>query len=98
LDRGANRDPGVFSDPTAFDVTRDNARDHLSFTSGVHACLGASLARMEATIDLRALFERFPSMELMGTPTRRGLATLNGFSQLSAHLSVGANPPRPSGF
>jgi cytochrome P450 len=81
---GANRDPGVFADPDRFDITRANAKDHLSFSSGVHACLGASLARMEATIALSALFQRFPDLRLDGTPTPRGLATLHGFRQVPA--------------
>jgi cytochrome P450 len=82
---GANRDPGVFADPDLFDITRANAKDHLSFSIGVHACLGASLARMEATIALRALFERFPALQLDGTPTPRGLATLHGFRHVPAN-------------
>lgn len=81
---GANRDPAVFADPEQFDITRPNAKDHLSFGSGVHACLGASLARVEATIALRALFERFPALRLDGTPTPRGLATLRGFRRIPA--------------
>ena len=81
---GANRDPDVFANPDAFDITRANAKDHLSFSSGVHACLGASLARMEAAIALRALFERFPDLQLDGTATPRGLATLRGFHHIPA--------------
>lgn len=81
---GANRDPGVFADPGRFDITRVNAKDHLSFSSGVHACLGANLARMEATIALRALFERFPALQLDGAPTPRGLSTLHGFRHIPA--------------
>ena len=81
---GANRDPDVFPHPDRFDITRANAKDHLAFSSGVHACLGASLARMEATIALQALFERFPDLQLTGTPTSRGLATLHGFRHITA--------------
>lgn len=81
---GANRDPGVFADPDRFDITRANAKAHLAFGSGVHACLGAGLARMEAAIALRALFERFPALQLDGTPTPRGLATLRGFRHIPA--------------
>ncbi|OBG39467.1 MULTISPECIES: cytochrome P450 [Mycolicibacter] len=81
---GANRDPGVFDDPGRFDVTRANAKEHLSFSSGIHACLGANLARMEATIALQALFERFPDLQLDGPPTPRGLATLHGFRRIPA--------------
>ncbi|WP_414688967.1 cytochrome P450 [Mycobacterium sp.] len=73
-------------------MTRTNAKDHLSFSSGIHACLGASLARMEATIAVRALFERFPSLQLNGNPTPRGLATLNGFSRISATLQARSAP------
>lgn len=81
---GANHDPGVFDEPGRFDITRANAKEQLSFSSGIHACLGANLARMEATIALRALFERFPHLELDGAPTPRGLATLHGFRRIPA--------------
>ena len=58
---GANRDPAVFADPQRFDVTRTDADRHISFSQGIHYCLGAGLARMEGEIGLRALFEReFP--------------------------------------
>jgi cytochrome P450 len=84
---GANRDPAVFPDPSRFDITRSNAKDHLAFGSGVHACLGASLARMEATIALQALFERFPDIQLTGTPTPRGLANLHGFQRIPVRIA-----------
>lgn len=83
---GANRDPAVFDDPARFDVGRPNAKDHLTFSSGIHACLGASLARMEGTYALRALFERFPDLRLDGTPQPRELFTLHGYRQLPAQL------------
>ena len=44
---GANRDPNVFPDPHRFDIERDNAGRHLSFSGGRHFCLGAALARAE---------------------------------------------------
>lgn len=59
---GANRDPGVFEHPDIFDVNRANAREHISFGIGMHACLGAALARMELHIGLQSLFERFPRL------------------------------------
>jgi cytochrome P450 len=83
---GANRDPHVFTDPGSFDITRANARDHLAFASGVHACLGAALARIEGTTALRALFETFPALRLAAPPQRRGLVNLHGFQRLPAHL------------
>lgn len=83
---GANRDPKTFVDPNRFDVTRDNAREHVAFSSGVHACLGASLARKEGTIALRALFETFPEVALSGPPVHRGLINLHGYEHLPAVL------------
>jgi cytochrome P450 len=82
----ANRDPAVFTDPHTFDVTRSNARDHVAFSSGIHYCLGAALARMEGEIALRALFERFPGLQPSGAPERRRLRTLRGFSRMPVRL------------
>ncbi|WP_175611333.1 cytochrome P450 [Mycobacterium sp. SP-6446] len=62
----ANRDPAVFSEPNKFDIGRPNAREHLSFATGVHYCLGAALARLEGEIALRALYERFPRLRVTG--------------------------------
>jgi len=55
---GANRDPDVFDEPHRFDITRPNAREHLSFSAGAHFCVGAALARLEAQIVLRAVLDR----------------------------------------
>lgn len=79
---GANRDPAVFDDPAAFDVTRSNADQHVAFSAGVHYCLGASLARLEAAVALRALYERFPDLHVSGAPARRPTRVLRGFEQL----------------
>jgi cytochrome P450 len=78
----ANRDPGVFADPAGFDVTRGNAREHLAFSAGVHYCVGAGLARLEAEVALQALSERFPRLRVAGRPVRRDLRTLRGFEVL----------------
>ncbi|MER7274156.1 cytochrome P450 [Dactylosporangium sp. NPDC000244] len=79
---GANRDPEVFPDPDTFDVTRTNAREHLSFSGGVHYCLGAALARLEGEIGLRMLFERYPDLRIDGEPHRRTTRVLRGFESL----------------
>lgn len=83
---GANRDPKKFTDPNRFDITRENAREHLTFSSGIHTCLGASLARMEGVHALRALFDAFPDLTLAGAPERRPLYTLHGYAHMPAHL------------
>ncbi|QLY34320.1 cytochrome P450 [Nocardia huaxiensis] len=90
---GANRDPRKFENPDAFDITRANAKDHLSFSSGIHICLGASLARMEATHALRSLFERYPDLTLAGAPTRRRLYTLYGYEHMPVRLGKRVSAP-----
>ncbi|QNS02373.1 cytochrome P450 family protein [Streptomyces xanthii] len=66
----ANRDPAQFPDPERFDIRRDPAltRSHLAFGHGIHHCLGAPLARLEASLALRALLDRFPDLALDGDP------------------------------
>lgn len=59
-----NRDEAVFPGGEAFDITRQNARTHLSFGYGIHFCLGFQLAKMEFGIMLRELTKRFPNMTL----------------------------------
>ncbi|MET3962012.1 cytochrome P450 [Marmoricola sp. OAE513] len=87
---GANRDPKVFENPARFDVTRANADQHLAFSAGAHFCLGASLARLEATTALRLLYNRFPDLEVAGTPVRRGTRVLRGYEHvpISTRASV----------
>jgi hypothetical protein len=84
---GANRDPKVFADPGRFDVARPNARDHISFSGGRHFCLGASLARMEGEVGLRAIFERYPDLALLPGARRRPTRILRGWGKLPARLS-----------
>ncbi|CAM5395559.1 Cytochrome P450 OS=Streptomyces albaduncus OX=68172 GN=FHS32_006280 PE=3 SV=1 [Streptomyces griseoloalbus] len=59
----ANRDPERFPEPDRFDIFRD-ARGHVAFGHGIHHCLGAPLARLEARIALRTLLERCPDLAL----------------------------------
>lgn len=78
----ANRDPRVFPDPDAFDVTR-TPNNHLAFGFGIHFCLGASLARLELRIGIEALLARAPDyrldlsgLERLPSDTNRGFAQL----------------------
>ncbi len=88
---GANRDPDVFAEPQQFDVGRPNAGDHVAFSSGIHYCLGAGLARMEGEVGLRALFERFPDLALAGTPHRRATRVLRGYETMPVRLAATAS-------
>ena len=81
----ANRDPAVFAEPERFDVARANARDHVAFSSGIHYCLGAALARMEGEVALRGLFTRFPDLAPAGTAVRRPTIILRGWTSLPVH-------------
>jgi cytochrome P450 len=59
----ANRDPGRYPDPDAFDIFRED-KQHLSFGDGAHKCLGMHLARLETRILLNAVFDRLPGLRL----------------------------------
>ncbi len=94
---GANRDPGVFADPHRFDVTRENAHEHLAFSSGIHYCLGAGLARLEGAVAVRTLYERFPDLRIAAPPERRSTRVLRGYESIP--VTTGASQavvrPRP---
>jgi hypothetical protein len=76
---GANRDPDAFDDPDRLRIDRPNASRHLSFSFGIHHCLGAPLARLEGRVALEELTLRYPRLALDGAPTRRPLLVLRGF-------------------
>ena len=83
---GANRDPLVFADPHKFDIERKNNK-HIAFITGIHVCLGATLARMEGRIALGKLLTRFPNMQRDGDAERLPLARFRGFTRLPVKLN-----------
>jgi cytochrome P450 len=82
----ANHDPAVFDDPHALRLDRTNANRHLAFAAGIHYCLGASLARLEATVVLGRLIRRFDDIELLSEPTFRDRLTIRGVDRMELAL------------
>jgi cytochrome P450 len=85
----ANRDPRKFGDDAdELRLDREAAREHVSFGSGVHHCLGAALARLEGRIAIGALVRRFPGMELVDEPPAwNGRIILRGLDRLAVTLT-----------
>ncbi len=77
----ANRDPDQFRTPHAVDFTR-TPNKHLAFITGIHVCLGATLARIEGRIALQKLVTRFPNIQIDGKAERLPLARFRGFHKL----------------
>ncbi len=83
----ANHDPTVFDDPHTLRLDRSNANRHLGFAGGIHYCLGASLAKLEASVALTTLIRRFPNVEMTGEPTWRDRLTIRGVDHLPLSLT-----------
>lgn len=85
----ANRDPARFPHPDRLDLGRDTS-GHVAFGHGIHYCLGAPLARMEAEVAFGALLARFPGMSLAIPPDElrwRSVSLINGLESLPVHLA-----------
>ncbi|MFD5655864.1 cytochrome P450 [Streptomyces hirsutus] len=82
----SNRDPNLFADPFAFDITRD-PNLHQSFGGGgPHFCLGANLARREVWVLFQELFSRFPDAAAIDEPVRLRSVQVNGIKSLKVRL------------
>ena len=80
----ANRDPAKFKEPEKFDITRE-PNDHVAFGEGIHFCIGAALARMEAAVAFEAMLARFPRLRLKDPsfkPVYKGSYFLRGLESL----------------
>jgi cytochrome P450 len=85
----ANRDPAQFADPDRLDLARDTS-GHVAFGYGIHYCLGAPLARMEAEVALGAVLARFPGISLAVRPEElrwRPTFLMNGLESLPVRLA-----------
>ena len=85
---GANRDPSRYAEPEGLDVGRDST-GHLAFGHGIHYCVGAPLARLEAEIAFGALLERFGSITLAVPPSElrwRPSSLIHGLESLPVRL------------
>ena len=86
----ANRDPRQFDNPDAFVAARNPS--HVAFGSGIHLCLGASLARMESRAVLRELVERVDRIGIFGAPKWTTNSSLRGLARMQVALT-----PRDAG-
>jgi hypothetical protein len=83
----ANRDPAEFPDPDRIDIGRERNK-HLAFGSGIHACAGMSLGRMEARIALNGFVQRFATIEPTGTAEHHPRARFRGFVEYPVNANA----------
>ena len=84
----ANHDPEFWGDTAeTLDLHRENAGQHVSFGSGVHYCLGASLAKLEAEVAIGSFVQRFGQVDIVGEPVWNGRINLRGLESLIVDLT-----------
>ncbi len=83
----ANRDPVVYPDPGRFDIMRPPSRELLSFSLGIHFCLGAALARLEGEVALAAVARRLRDLKQIGPIRRRKSFIIRGMLQFPVAVS-----------
>ncbi|UFR03712.1 cytochrome P450 [Streptomyces sp. Go40/10] len=81
----ANHDPAVFADPGRLDLTRGD-NPHISFSAGIHYCIGAPLARIELEASMTALLRQAPTLALAAEPERKPNFVIRGLSGLRVEV------------
>jgi cytochrome P450 len=81
----ANFDEAAFDDPMNFDISRD-PNPHLAFGHGIHLCLGANLARLEARVFFEEFFRHFSSIESVGEPVYIRSNSIHGYKEMPVRL------------
>jgi cytochrome P450 len=82
----ANRDESVFTHADKLDITRENARRHLSFGYGVHRCVGARLAELQVRILMEEMRERRMRVKLLAEPERVAQSFVNGYEKMMVEV------------
>ena len=77
-----NRDESKIDNPNAYIIDRERSRQHLSFGFGVHRCVGNRVAEMQLTIIWEEILKRFPTINLVGEPTRTYSAFVHGYESM----------------
>ncbi|WP_432153503.1 cytochrome P450 [Streptomyces tricolor] len=81
----ANHDPAVFTGPDRLDLTRED-NPHISFSAGIHYCIGAPLARIELAASMTALLQQAPTLTLASEPKRKPNFVIRGLERLDVEL------------
>ena len=81
-----NRDEEAIDDPDRFIIDRPRPRQHLSFGFGIHRCVGKSLAEMQLKILWEEILQRFPTIEVVGEPTRVYSSFVHGIADLPVRI------------
>ncbi|MDQ0908874.1 cytochrome P450 [Streptomyces canus] len=84
----ANHDPATFPNPERLDLTRTD-NPHISFSAGIHYCIGAPLARIELAASMTAVLEKAPTLALAADPERKPNFVIRGLEGLRVHIAQG---------